>query len=113
MKNRNIIAKTRYPSFIFLALFLPWTSVPADEFSSEIWQIQRLFSPSKEERRADQSYQVVIYSGLKDLEVERAMDKQFDRLQSFMFANIVVTDENGNPVKDPETGLIKTESDDC
>ena len=50
---------------------------------------------------------------MKDREVEHAMTTNFDRLNSMMFVNTVVTDDNGNPEKDPESGKVVTEEDGC
>ena len=55
----------------------------------------------------------MIYEGMKDREVEHAFDNHFDRIESMMFVNTVVTDENGEPLKDPETGRVMTEPDGC
>ena len=65
------------------------------------------------ELRWERSGHVMIYEGMTDREVERAMSHHFDRIQGMMFINTVVTDDDGTPQKDPETGLIVTEKDGC
>ena len=55
----------------------------------------------------------MIYEGMKDREVERAMTNHFNRVQGMMFVNTVVTDDNGSPLKDPKTGMVVTEQDGC
>ena len=37
----------------------------------------------------------------------------FNRVQGMMFINTVVTDDNGKPLKDPETNKVVTENDGC
>jgi hypothetical protein len=55
----------------------------------------------------------MIYEGMKDREVEHAMTAHFDRVQSMMFVKTVITDDKGNPRKDPESGIVETEDDGC
>jgi uncharacterized spore protein YtfJ len=55
----------------------------------------------------------MIYEGMKDREVEHAMDNHFNRIQGMMYINTVVTDDDGLPLKDPETGIVVTEHDGC
>jgi len=53
------------------------------------------------------------HEGMNDQEVEHAMTTNSDCLNSMMFVNTVVTDDNGNPEKDPESGKVVTEEDGC
>ena len=55
----------------------------------------------------------MIYEGMTDREVEHALAAHFNRVQSMMFVNTVVTDNKGKPVKDPESGIVETEDDGC
>jgi len=77
------------------------------------WQQRRLEQPTKAELQWERSGHVMIYEGMTDREVENAMTADFDRVQSMMFINTVVTDDKGNPVKDLETGKVVTEKDGC
>ena len=56
---------------------------------------------------------VFIYDGLRDTEVERALDEQYDRVESMMFINTVVTDDEGAPLTAPESGELLVENDGC
>jgi hypothetical protein len=40
-------------------------------------------------------------------------DNHFDRFQSMMFVNAVLTDADGKPARDPESGKVITEDDGC
>lgn len=77
------------------------------------WQMKQLFQASTAQLQREQNNHVFIYHNLPDKVVELAMDKQFDRLESMMFTGIIITDKQGSPLSDPETGEIITEDDGC
>jgi hypothetical protein len=77
------------------------------------WQQRRLEQPTDKELQWERSGHVMIYEGMTDRVVENAMIAHFDRVQSMMFINTVITDDKGNPLKDPESGNIVTEKDGC
>ena len=77
------------------------------------WQQRRLEQPTEAELQWERSGHVMIYEGMTDREVERAVTHHFNRVQGMMFINTVVTDDNGKPQKDPETGKVVTENDGC
>ena len=77
------------------------------------WQQRRLEQPTEAELQWERNSHVMIYVGMEDREVERAMSHHFDRVQGMMFINTVVTDDDGNLLKDPETGVVLTEKDGC
>jgi uncharacterized spore protein YtfJ len=55
----------------------------------------------------------MIYEGMKDRDVERAMTRHFDRVQGMIFVNTVVTDDDVRTLKDPKTDRVVTENDGC
>ncbi len=74
-------------------------------------QLKRLHKPSKSQLKREQNDRVYVYVGIKDREVEEALDKHFDRIEHFLFASVIVTDRKGKPVY--KNGHIVTESDGC
>jgi hypothetical protein len=77
------------------------------------WQQRRLEHPTAAELQWERNNHVMIYEGMKDREVNHALDNHFNRVQSMMFVNTVVTDDKGNPLKDLKTGKVVTEEDGC
>ncbi len=81
--------------------------------SSENWQMTRLFHPSEANLASENKGRIIIYSGLTDKTVDKALDENFDRINAMMFTKTIKTDEAGNPLRDPETGEVMTEDDGC
>ncbi|UCE89882.1 MAG: hypothetical protein JSW10_03390 [Pseudomonadota bacterium] len=102
-------------SVILAALVLGMVPLQAAHSESDVdtWQLARLLAPSEIQRASEQRKQVFIYQGVKDKEVEKAMDEHFDRIEWMMFTNVIVTDEKGAVRRDPTTGVVITEGDDC
>jgi len=81
--------------------------------SSESWQMKRLFHPSHAALASEKRGKVIIYSGLTDKVVKKALDENFGRIESMMFTRTVRTDDTGNPLRDPKTGEVLIEEDGC
>lgn len=77
------------------------------------WQLQRLFAPSVQQLSAEDKGFIFIYDGIKSSDIEKVMQEEFERLDNMMFTGIIITDEEGNPVIDPKTGLAMKEDDGC
>jgi len=86
------------------------STATADSAPIKQWQMARLLNPTQVDREAEAKGRVMIYDGLTDREVARAFDEQFDRLEHMMFTRTVVTDNSGQPRKDPNSGELVTES---
>ena len=88
----------------------------SEDFASnyqKIWQLKRLLNPSPRQVKMEQHQKIFTYVGLTDKEVDLAMSENFDRIESFMIANVIITDEDGEPKRHPETGEVMTEEDGC
>ena len=99
-----------------LALQLPAAPALADDelvIAVNQWQYNRLFNPSPRAKQQEQQGHIVIYDGLKDVTVNRALDEQFERIKNMMFTGIVITDDDGKALEDPDTGELMTEDDGC
>ena len=55
---------------------------------------------------------MLIFDGLRDTDVEQAMQTEFERVGNMMFVRTVVTDRSGALLQD-KTGGYVTEDDDC
>lgn len=100
-------------AFVVLTQCCLCTSGGAAEPRTDSWQMTRLFQPSETDLQREAKGRVMIYDGLTDKTVEKALDEQFDRVESMMFTSVVVTDATGNPARDPDTGEVLTEEDGC
>lgn len=76
------------------------------------FQYDQLMDPSEEQRQLEKEGHVFIYEGLKESDIQTALDKHQDRMASMMFINVVWTDEAGNPLVDPDSGQPLVD-DDC
>jgi hypothetical protein len=76
-------------------------------------ELRRLFEPTQAELRGEADGRIYIYDGLQDTEVDRAMQEEFERVESMMFIREKQTDENGEILKDPETGEDVVQDDGC
>jgi hypothetical protein len=76
-------------------------------------ELRRLFDPTPAELQAEASGRIYIYDGLRDIDIERAMDKEFNRVDSMMFIRLKKTDEEGEVRRDPESGNAMVEDDGC
>jgi hypothetical protein len=74
---------------------------------------RRLFHPTPTERAAEASGRIYIYDGLRDVDVQRALDEEFDRVESMMFIRTRKTEPDGELRRDPKTGEVEVEDDDC
>jgi hypothetical protein len=81
--------------------------------AGDSWQEQMLFNPSATQLELERRGRIMIYDGLKDTQITRAMDTQFDRIQSMMFVRTITTDFKGEALRDKETGDVVIEDDGC
>ncbi|HYQ71946.1 MAG TPA: hypothetical protein VET88_08460, partial [Gammaproteobacteria bacterium] len=66
------------------------------------FQTRVLFSPTDSQLRAETRGRVMIYDGLEDADVERALDEQFDRVEHMMFVRTRHTAPDGESSYDDD-----------
>jgi hypothetical protein len=88
-------------------------TVQAAPPAAQHWQQERLFNPTEADLRAEARGRVMIYDGMSDRDVNRAMREQFDRVHTMMFTRTIVTDERGKPRSDATSGEPVREDDGC
>jgi hypothetical protein len=93
------------------ALFSTPTIAPADQLRDI--QLRRLLEPSQDELTQERNGRIYIYESLTNHDIQRAMDEQFDRIESMMFIRVPKTDASGNVQKDHSTGKALIEDDGC
>jgi len=82
----------------------------ADGYS---WQMANLFEPTPAQLEREQEQRVMIYDGMKDTDINRALNEQFQRIESMMFIRTIVTDDTGESLRDRTTGDAVVEDDGC
>jgi hypothetical protein len=95
---------------LMLVLSAAYKSAHADP---ESWQLARLFEPTRAQLEAESRGRIMIYHGLTDTVVNRALDEHFNRVDAMMFTGTIVTDKAGKPKRDTETGQVLVENDGC
>lgn len=93
-----------------LCLIMATTAVAEDVRDIEL---RRLFDPTEAELASETDGRIYIYDGLTDVDVQRALNEEFDRVENMMFIRTKKTDETGAVKRDTETGEIEYEDDGC
>lgn len=110
---KSMVGNCTRPLAATLLLGMQLPAAAADTDPLYEWYLQRLFEPTSQQLAIEARGRVQLYSGLKDSDVGRALDEQFERIDAMMFTGTIVTDPEGEPVKDPETGEVLVENDGC
>jgi len=96
---------------LLLSMQLPVAAAESDRLYE--WYLQRLFEPTGQQLAVESQGRVQIYAGMKDRDVARALEEQFERIDAMMFTGTIVTDPQGEPARDRETGEVLVENDGC
>ena len=75
---------------IFMAIIASASTTADDSFQGKM-----LFAPSESMLEAEERGRIMIYDGLEAKVVDKALDKQFDRIENMMFVRITNVQENG------------------
>lgn len=89
-----------------------WLGAASAADVSEI-ELRRLFDPTQAELAAESEGRIYIYDGLTDIDVQRALNQEFDRVEHMMFIRTRKTNESGKVKRDAETGAVEYEDDGC
>jgi len=108
--------RSKFLVLVLLAIFnlATLSNVYADTLFAGLHGVQykRLTAPSNYQTRKESEGKVYLYIGMKDKEVEKVLDSDFDRIENFLFMSVIVTDKTGSPSRNKQ-GQIILESDDC
>ena len=99
MNTVKAINRAAIPLIFGLATMLSATAQAEDPYQYKV-----LFTPSENILRAEALGRIMIYDGLTNEEVERAMTEQYDRIENMMFVR--------TRQPDPEGGYV-VEDDGC
>ena len=110
MDTRKFKVKALCATLIRVLTFVQIVQADVD---TDDWQNHMLWNPSDSERQREQDGKIMIYHGLSDKTVENVMDSQFKRLSSMMFTGVIVTDQYGEALIDPDTNEVVVEDDGC
>jgi hypothetical protein len=67
-------------------------------------ELRRLFEPTKAELQEEGAGRIYNYDGLRDSDVERATQEEYERIENMMFIRENKTDAKGELLTDPATG---------
>ena len=98
---------------VVLGLFGGHGAAYAAPPSIDNWQMKRLFKPTPAQLASEAKGRVMIYDGMTDKTVHKALEKEFDRIDAMMFTSVVVTDDSGAARRSEESGEVQYEDDGC
>ena len=98
----SLSAATHAAKNTLLASLLALITTPV--FAVDNYQINSLLTPSESLLNAEARGRIMIYDGLQIAMVDKAMDEQFNRIDSMMFVRIQHTKANGK---------VEVEDDGC
>jgi hypothetical protein len=84
--------------WFFVAMFVNFASANAADVRDI--EMRRLFQPTQNEIRSEAAGKIYIYDGMRESDIERAMDEEFDRVDNMMFIRVKPTSANEYIVDD-------------
>jgi hypothetical protein len=105
-------SRARRSSVLLCSVLMCYSAVAASGDVEEI-ELRRLFEPTMAERADEAGGRIYIYDGVRDRDIRRAMDEEFERVDSMMFIRTRKTDTDGNIERDQQTGEVMVEDDGC
>ena len=78
------------------------TLTATSAFADNSFYNKTLFTPSDSMLRAEARGRIMIYDGMDNETVERAMDEQFNRIDNMMFTRIHYVRDNGEEYVDDD-----------
>jgi hypothetical protein len=81
--------------------------------ANDSFQYHALFNPTESELMAEARGRVMIYDGLDNKVVERALDEQFDRIEHMMFIRIHEAPSNDDGPTTNDDGEDSADDDGC
>lgn len=109
---KNTLTHTLKPPLLVTGIITLMCST-SQATAQDAWQERQLFNPSQSQQNMEKRGRIMIYDGFTDKQVAKAMESQFDRVESMMFVQTIITDDEGNAVLDDETGELMIEDDGC
>ena len=76
-------------------------------------ELRRLFEPTPSELRAERAGRIYIYEGLKEDDIVKAMQEQFDRVDSMMFIRVQHPPVPPKPAQGGEPTQVSYQDDGC
>ena len=78
---------------VLILLYAPLAAV-AEPYGD--YQLRRLLAPTANERLAEARGKIYIYDGLTSRQIDRALNRHFERLDSMMFVRTVQVNADGS-----------------
>jgi len=99
-RHQHAVSKTA----LILIAALGFSAERSSAGDFDAWQYQQLMQPTPVQLAAEQRGRVVIYDGMREADVNQAMDGQFDRIDSMMFVRTLRQQADGSVSADGDCG---------
>lgn len=107
MKNFLVILA----SLLLIGLLVAQNTQASSKYNERL--LKRLTDLAAHPERTGNPYRIVIVDGFRDVDVDAYMNAHFANIQNVMFTNVIITDTQGKPKHDKNSGKVLVEDDDC